>query len=57
MDVRVELCRKGPVSTTSIGDFYHVYEVLYGHSHQMTWMIPFTMFTKYFMVIHTIRRG
>jgi hypothetical protein len=31
---------KGPVSSTSVGHLHHVYEVLYGRSRQMTWMIP-----------------
>ena len=29
----------GPVSSRSFGHSHHVYEVLYGHSHQMAWMI------------------
>ena len=30
----------GLASSSPSGHFYHVHEVLYGHSHQMTWMIP-----------------
>jgi hypothetical protein len=54
--------RYHPASTSSGHHFYHVHEVRYGHSFQMTLMIPglntcswsvFSMITKYFMVIHT----